>query len=221
MTISKGSNRHKNQIIVLFQPPASAKYPVMNSVAMQRIAALRPLLRDENEDVRLAAAGAIERLEGLSGFEEVITALKTGDSGARIRAIYALGAIGGEKVVAPLVYCSRRPEDDIRAAAVEVLGNLALPATMPVLLERLSDVSDAVQARAIAALARFPASAGLIGHLRHFLDKSDGSLEAEAAIALARLGDLAVAGRIADLLASPHASTRQAAATALGLLPLQ
>lgn len=193
----------------------------MDSIARQRIAALRPLLKDGSEDVRQAAASAIEHLEGVSGLDEVLAALKTGDTGARVRAIYALGAIGGERVMAPLVYCSRRPEDDIRAAAVEVLGSLVLPATLPVLAERLSDSNNAVQARTIAALARFPASAELIGHLRPFLGKDDGSLAAEAALALARLGDLASAGPITALLASPHASTRQAAATALGMLPFQ
>ncbi len=182
---------------------------------------MRPLLRDSSEGVRTAAAHSIERLEALFSLEEVLTALKTGDTGARVRAIYALGAIGGEKVVGPLLYCANRPEEDLRAAAVEVLGSLAVPAALPLLVERLADASNAVQARAIAALARFPASAELLDRLRPFLERNDGSLEAEAALALARLGDLASAGRMEALLASPHAATRQAAATALGLLPLQ
>lgn len=181
---------------------------------------MQPLLKDAEQEVRTAAARAIERLEGGSAFEEIMQSLKKGDTGAKIRAIYALGEIGGDRVVAPLVYCAGRPEDGIRAAAVEMLGRITIPAVLPVLLERLDDANNAIQARAIAALANFPPSSELCERLRHFLDKQDGALEAEAAIALARLGDQESVERITSLLTSPHASTRQAAATALSLLPI-
>jgi len=181
---------------------------------------LRPLLKDDDPDVRSAAAEAIERLEGACGLDEIMQTLRKGDTGARIGAIYALGKIGGDRVIAPLLYCAQRPEADIRGAAVEVLGRLAAPNVLPQLLERLSDENIAIQARAIAALANFPPSPALYGRLRPFLEKQDGALEAEAALALARLGDQDSAGKITLLLASPHASTRQAAATALSLLPL-
>lgn len=192
----------------------------MDEIARQRIQALQVLLRDEAPEVRTAAAQAIGRLEAAVGLDEILLSLKKGDVGTKIRAMYALGLIGGEKVVAPLIYCAGRPEADIRSVAVEVLGSLAMPAVLPVLLERLGDSVPAIQARAIAALAGFPATPGLCARLRPFLASDDGSLEAEAALALARLGDLASAGRIQALLASPHASTRQASATALSLLPL-
>ena len=172
-------------------------------------------------EVRSAAAEAIEQLERASSLDEVLSALKNGDTGTKLRSIYALGAIGGGRVLAPLVYCASRPEDAIRAVAVEVLGNLQNPSVLPVLLERLNDASTAIQARAIAALSRFPVSPDLIERLRPFLRRDDGSLEAEAALALARLGDVASAERIQELLSSTHASTRQAAATAFSLLPLQ
>jgi HEAT repeat protein len=192
----------------------------MNETARQRIQALQALLKDEAPEVRAAAAQAIEHLEGVASLDEILLSLKKGDTGTKIRAIYALGLIGGEKVVAPLIYCAGRPEEDIRSVAVEVLGSLVTPAVLPVLLERLDDSVAAIQARAIAALSRFPSTPDLCGRLRPFLTADDGSLEAEAALALARLGDLASTDRIEALLASAHASTRQAAATALSLLPL-
>jgi len=192
----------------------------MHAIARQRIQALQPLLKDENPEVRQAAAQAIERLEGIAGIDEILLTLKKGDTAAKIRAMYALGSIGGERAVAPLIYCAGRPEEDIRSVAVEALGLIATAAVIPVLLERLADSVVAIQARAIAALSRCTASPGLINRLRPFLDADDGSLEAEAALALARLGDSLSAGRIESLLASCHASTRQAAATALSLLPL-
>jgi HEAT repeat protein len=193
----------------------------MNETARTRIEALRPLLKDSDAEVRRAAAAAIEHLEGAGGIDEVLHTLKTGNTGERISAIFALGEIGGERVIPALLYCAKRPEPDIRSAAVEVLGRLAVPSTLPVLLERLADDNGAIRARAIAALAGFPPTPALLERLRPFLGESDGSLEAEAAQTLARLKDLSSQERIKALLASPHASTRQAAARALALLPLQ
>lgn len=192
----------------------------MNDTIRTRIDLLRPLLKDAVPEVRTAAAEAIERLEVTSDIDEILHALKTGSMGERISAIFALGEIGGEKVIKPLVYCAGRPEADIRSAAVETLGRLAEPVTLPVLLERLDDENSAVRARAIMAIGRFPASDAICDRLRVFLRECDGALEAEASLALAKLGDVASASDIASLLSSPHASTRSAAATALSLLPL-
>lgn len=192
----------------------------MNDTIRHRINLLRPLLKDSDPEVRTAAARAIEHLEVTSDIDEILHALKTGSMGARIAAIHALGEIGGEKVIKPLVYCAGRPEADLRSAAVETLGRLADPTTLPVLLERLDDDNSAVQARAISALSKFPPSTAVCERLRPFLKHADGSLDAEAALALARLGDLASAEIIAALLTSPHASTRISAAMALSLLPI-
>jgi HEAT repeat protein len=191
----------------------------MNEIVRTRIDALRPLLKDADPDVRGAAAGSIERLESTGSIDELLHTLKTGNMGSRVATIFALGEIGGDRVIAPLVYCAGRPEADIRSAAVQALGRLAVPSTLPVLLDRLDDRNAAIQARAIAAVAGFPPSPLLYERLRPFLNATDGALEAEAALALARLKDLASEERITALLASPHASTRQAAATALSLLP--
>lgn len=204
----------------MFQLSFSVTKPAMNGTARERIRALQALLKDKAPEVRAAAAQAIERLEGVSSLDEILLSLKKGDTGTKLRAIYALGLIGGEKVVAPLIYCAGRQEEVIRSVAVEILGSLAPPAALPLLLERLDDSVAAIQARAIAALSRFPATPELFGRLRPFLTADDGSLEAEAALSLARLGDLASVDRIEALLASTHASTRQAAVTALSLLPL-
>lgn len=191
----------------------------MKEVIRQRIAALVPLLKDSDPEVRTAVARAIEHLEVTGDIDEILLALKTGDTGTRIAAIRSLGEIGGVRVIAPLVYCAGRPEADIRAAAVEMLGRLAEPSTLPKLLERLDDQNSAIQVRAISALANFPASSIPYDRLRPFLKSGNEELQAEAALTLARLGDLASTDSIIGLLSSPHASTRQAAATALSLMP--
>ena len=191
----------------------------MIEIIRQRIDVLIPLLKDADPDVRATVSRAIEHLEVSCDINEILHSLKTGDTGTRIAAIHALGEIGGMKVIAPLIYCVSRPEDDIRAAAVEMLGRLAEPSALPVLLERLDDQNTAIQSKTITALSNFPASATLYDRLRPFLKAYNGDLEAEAALALARLGDIASIDAIITMLASPYASTRKAAATALSLLP--
>lgn len=186
-----------------------------------RIESLRPLLKDPAPGVRSAAAEAIEKLEAVISIEDILLTLKTGSMGARIGAIYALGEIGGEKVLPPLVYCARRPEEDIRSASVAVLGKLAAAAVLPVVVELLEDESPAVQSRAIAALRNFSVTPDILDTLRSFLNATDGMLEAEAAITLATLKDNFSLDQIRSLLDSRHASTRQAAATAMSLMPLQ
>jgi HEAT repeat protein len=205
----------------LFRRPVSATDNRMKEKARSRIEALRLLLKDPVTEVRTAAAEAIEKLEAVITVDDILAALKTGSMGARVGAIYALGEIGGEKVLPPLIYCARRPEVDLRSAAVAVLGMLALPAALPVVTELLDDESPTVQGRAIAALRNFSPSPDILNKLRSFLSASDGVLEAEAAMTLAGLNDQYSLSQIHALLASAYASTRQAAATALSIMPLQ
>jgi len=205
----------------LFCRHVSATQVDMKEKAKSRIESLRPLLKDPVADVRIAAAEAIERLEATSSVDEILATLKTGNKGARIGAIYALGEIGGERVLPPLVYCARRPEVDIRSVATAVLGKLALPASLSILVELLDDVDPTVQGRAIAGLRNFQVTADILNKLRLFLNASDGVLEAEAALTLAWLNDLYSLGQINELLTSHHASSRQAAATALSRMSLQ
>lgn len=193
----------------------------MKEKARSRIELLRPLLKDPVADVRTAAAEAIERLEAVSSVDEILATLKTGNNGARIGAIYALGEIGGERVLPPLVYCAKRPEVDIRSVATAVLGKLALPAALPILVELLDDVDPTVQGRAIAGLRNFQVTPDILNKLRPFLNASDGVLEAEAAITLSWLNDLYSLVQINELLTSPYASSRQAAAIALSRMSLQ
>lgn len=193
----------------------------MKEKVRARISCLRPLLKDPVPGVRIAAAQAIEKLEGANSTEEILHTLKTGDMGARIGAIYALGEIGGAKVLPPLIYCAGRHEADLRSAAVEVLGRLALPAALPTLVGRLDDQHSAVQTRAISALRNFQISPDVLQKIRTFLESDDGSLEAEASVTLATLNDLTSLDSIISLLTSQYASTRQAAATAISLMPLQ
>lgn len=175
------------------------------------------LLKDSDPDVVNAAAAALERIENRQSLDDVLEQLKKGDLAEKIRAIYALGTIGGAGVLKPLVYCASRPEEDIRSAAVEVLGELAERSTLPVILEKLKDDNSAIRAKAIKALGNF-ADRGLSPHLIPFLEAGDGLTDIEAALALAKTGDHLLEERFIALASSPVAATRAAAATALGMI---
>jgi len=218
---SVGSGTSANAVFnTCQQQQQSDTTAVMKQKIRQRITLLAPLLKDPGFEVQQAAAQAIERLEAHGDLDEILAALKTGDTGSRVAAIYALGKIGGDKVLAPLLYCAGRPEADLRAAAIQVLGEMAHASSFTTVAAALDDESTAVQAKAIAALAYFTPNPAICARLRLFLEASDGTLEAEAALALARLGDIAATHSIVALLSSPHPATRAAAAQALSLLPL-
>ena len=177
-----------------------------------------PLLKDPFVEVRLAAAHALEVLEAADSLDEVVIRLKQGDRGTKVGAIYALGRIGGEKVLPILLYCAERNEEDIKCAAVKVLGELAFPEAEATLVEKLSDPSCAVRALAIEALSHYR-NPSLVPRLLPFLDEEDGLLDAEAALALGRIGDATQEEPLLRLLNSPHQRTRSSAATALSQLP--
>jgi HEAT repeat protein len=54
-----------------------------------------------------------------------------------------------------------------------------------------------------------------------FLDAGDGLLDAEAVSALARIGKSSLEAKFMEMLRSPHPQTREAAALALGELPVR
>jgi HEAT repeat protein len=191
---------------------------MMESAAMsKRKELLIAMLKDPSEEVRSAAAAALEKLEGILKTDEVLEQLKKGTLAEKIRAIYALGEIGGEKVLAPLVYCASRPEEDLKGAAIDALGTLAKRSTMPVLLEKLNDQSDGIRARAIRALGNFN-DRSVIPSLLPFLDANDGLTDVEAALALAKTGDPILEGPLMQLARSAIPASRAAAATALGMI---
>jgi HEAT repeat protein len=191
-----------------------------NDAINKRKEALIAVLKDPDEEVRTAAAQALERLEGISCMDEVLSSLRKGDIPTKIKALYALGKIGGEQVLPPLTYCASRPEEELKSVAIEVLGNLANPRAVPALVECLKEKNPAVKAKAVAALGNFSDPA-LVPLLSAFLEENDGLLDAEAARALGKIGAVSQEQKLTGLLRSPFPRTREAAAFALGMLPVE
>jgi HEAT repeat protein len=185
----------------------------------RRRAALAALLQDPNPEVRTAAAHSLERIDARGNLPELLDLLKRGSLPEKIKAIFALGEIGGDKVLPALTYCAGRPEPDIRIAALEILGALAIPETFPVVAANIADPNQAVRAKAISAIGNFRDHRAA-SFLIPCLDADDGLIEAEAVRALGKVGLPECEVQILSLLGSRHETTRIAAAEALGTLPL-
>jgi HEAT repeat protein len=185
----------------------------------RRRVVLAALLQDQSPEVRSAAARSLERIEARGNLTELLDLLKRGSLPEKIKAIFALGEIGGDKVLPALKYCAGRPEPDIRIAALEVLGSLAIPETFPVVAASIADPNQAIRAKALAAIGNFRDSRAA-ALLIPCLDADDGLIEAEAVRALGKVGLPECEERIISLIRSRHETTRVAAAEALGTLPL-
>jgi HEAT repeat protein len=206
-----------NEFVVNFKFFVNNAGTMASDSIVKRKELLIGLLKDPASEVSSAAAAALEQLEGVLGVDAVLEQLKKGTLAEKVRAIYALGEIGGEKVLTPIVYCASRPEEDLKAAAIDVLGKLALRSTIPTLIEKLKDDNSGIRAKAIKALGNFREKS-IMPHLLPFLDAGDGLTDIEAALALAKIGDPSLEAPLMKLALSPLAPTRAAAATALGLL---
>ena len=183
---------------------------------------MRVIHVDSGRQMRGGQWQALRLAEGMleAGHDPVLLADSLGPLFAEA-ARRRLGAnlVGGEGALPALLYCIARPEEDIRSAAIEVLGRLGYPGAMGPLVEKLKDPSPAIQSQVIAALGNFR-DLSLIPLLVPFLDAGDGLLDAEAVRALGKIGAADCEEKFISLLESPHTVTRQAAALALGELPV-
>ncbi|MEE8228861.1 MAG: HEAT repeat domain-containing protein, partial [candidate division NC10 bacterium] len=81
--------------------------------------ALTLALRDREVGVRIEAARALERVEGVSALEHLAVTAESADTEGALRAIYAVGDIGGEKAFAILLKALKASQVEVRAAAVK------------------------------------------------------------------------------------------------------
>ena len=69
----------------------------------ERIRALQTLLQDEDEDVRSAAAEAMDKVEAVMSLDRVLASLKSDNREHRAKAILALEKIQSKDVYPPLI----------------------------------------------------------------------------------------------------------------------
>jgi len=180
--------------------------------------ALIRLLKDPDEAVRTMAASALERLDGMSNLPAILHLYKTGDKPLRLRAIYALGKLGTEECLPPLIHAlDNDQEEDVRAAAIRVLGELKNPRTLPALILRLNDPSVTIQTMVAEALGNFR-HRNLSRHLLPLLKRDNKYLVMAALESLGKINAGDALNDILKLLEHPEAEVRKIAAKVLGEL---
>jgi HEAT repeat protein len=113
------------------------------------------LLRDSDEKVRRSAAEALERLDGLQNLSTLLDKYRTGDKVMKLRVIYAMGKLRADSCLPMLIHAMTSEEEDLKAAAIRVLGELGDVRTLQSLVAGLNDPSLTIQTLTVEALANF------------------------------------------------------------------
>lgn len=197
-----GSYTHNSEVDTMFE---------------KRRQALCEALRDADEDVRQAAAEALERLETVQGLDEILQILKSGNRGQQVRAIFALEKVQSTRVFPPLLAALKVADADIRCAAIQVLAQKRHAKVMEYLVRHLKDPHPAVRVHAACALGNYT-DRRLVPFLVAVLESSDEELVVAALDSLGRLAFAEAENAILDHMHDRRLCVRRAAVKALGCL---
>lgn len=112
-------------------------------------------LRDRGPFWRIHwAAKYTLRTPGMRRFSSSLAVLEKKYSQVRVAAAYALGRIGDQRAVLPLIAALKDESPELRKAAAHALGEIGSSEAGPPLVEALKDSEENVQAKAAEALVR-------------------------------------------------------------------
>lgn len=178
------------------------------------VAAVIARLRDEDEDVRQAAANALGRLKHRSAIQPLVRALEDESTEVRRAALDALGEYERGVPAAPIRRLLSHEDPEFRSEAAHMLGHLKDRASIPAIAALLVDVSDDVRYHALEALDEMeaPIEEGTVG--RSLEDSSPEIRQAAAELA----GDRRMTSLVPTLirmLEDTSGEVRESAAEAL------
>lgn len=191
---------------------ATAAYRLGDMACPEAAPAILRRLEDRDPDVRAAAARSLGRLAVPEAAEPLVRTLVTGTV-PRAIAFRALLDIGPETLPV-LREVVRDPDQDLRAAAIELLGWLGNASDDAVLIEAVGDPAAEVRARAAGALGRL-ASADGADVLTRALDDRIYFVRLHAARALGQVGEHAAIPRLVRQAREDRFEAARAAAEAL------
>jgi HEAT repeat protein len=188
----------------------------LGEAAAPAVSALIEALRDQDADVRRAAAEALGWI-GAPAVPALSEALRDQDKDVRGAAVWALRGIGAPAV--PALSAALRDQDwRVRFEAARVLGQMgevAAPA-VPVLIEILRDQDVFVRSTAAGALWNISQNPVGIPILIQALRDQDRYGRSAAARALGQMGDATAVPSLIEVLGDQDRYGRSAAARALG-----
>ena len=173
------------------------------------------MLKEENADLRRAAAGALGNIAAPIAVPALIDTLDDKEDFVRGAAVWALGEIGApaEAAVPLLINMIRGNDNDsIGFSIISGLGKIGSPSVIPVLIEALDDDDAYVRRAAIHQLCviREPISQ-VVPALMQTLADSDSHVRFLGAIALSKIGEPAIAVLIEGLSDEVDVVRREAA----------
>lgn len=153
-------------------------------------------LLDEDEDVRVAAAKTLRKIDLAKALNSLSAGLQSEDSTQQIQSVKALSALGGDGFEL-LLSALKNADIEVKCEAILSLGQFKSERVLDELIPLLSDKNDKVLKSAMAALNNFEIAA-VLEYLEEKLDEEDEEVDTRrsAVVALEQLGEPAV-----DLLA--------------------
>ena len=194
-------------------PPAESGSP---SDRQEVVAALAPLLGDDDAGVRAAAAQALGEIrEG--AFEALLAVVADPSPEVRKKVALALGDLDDPRTLGQLSeYARSDPDRDVRRAAIRALGRSRAEGRVDALTGVLGGSGDGwTRVLTVKALGEIR-SPQAVGALEPLVAAEDGRLRREATEALAELGGGEARAALVRALSSHDPEVRSRAARGLG-----
>ncbi|MFQ5465206.1 MAG: HEAT repeat domain-containing protein [Thermodesulfobacteriota bacterium] len=149
---------------------------------------LRLSLKDEDDGIRGLAAEALEKLETRQRLGRLAEKISSGVMLEKIRAIYAISDLKGPEVFDMVTRAAKDDSEDVRAAAIRVLGRTGDYNALSVLVEALGDSSPMVARTAVEALGNYN-DPRLLRPLMQALKNKDAGVIERALEVIGKIGD--------------------------------
>ncbi len=175
-------------------------------------------LQSGDDGVKQASAEAIENLEMRERLPE-LERIITGGGGRieKLRALYSLSRLRGERVMSLTAKALSDDDEDVRATAIRVLGEIGDRRILPELVEMLKDRSDVIKRVTLDALANFR-EPKLVAPLLYALKSDDPGVVERAIKLIAQLGDSRAEQAILYFSVKGTGPARELAIRALGVM---
>lgn len=157
-------------------------------------------LKNPDPVVRRAAAGAFAYAKDREAVNFLTDALVDEDSVVKIRAIEAIGKVGKEGDLIPVILLLKDGDREVRLAALEVTGKIGGESSIRHILPLLKDPDKEVRRKAVEVLGKI-ASPESVEPLLKILGNPDENeaVYREAVMSLIKIGDQRAAGALINL----------------------
>lgn len=181
---------------------------------------IRKALKDENPFVRMTAADTLGLMRSKEALPDLLTLIQK-DTAPQVRqtAIVALGYIGDRSTptLNVLIKSINDPDRGCSLAAINTLGILRVPETIPT-LAKLLEKEDVIYRRAAIYALKMIDDPSSLPYIRKCLKDTDSTVRAESALMCGKFKDILSTATLRDLLKDTDSTVRISASYALALM---